>query len=143
MKHFLELLKREENNMNKIETVNIEYLNDLVNRNNSNCHIAIIDGKENKDWDSYIKTIRKIYRFPTIEDNYDGYLDWMTDLSWLGADSFILIFFNYDELLSNDLVCRKIILDKFSDYILPWWDGEVEKYMVGGEKKDFNIFIVE
>lgn len=121
--------------MNKIETINIEYLNELVNRNNSNCHIAIIDGKENKNWDSYIKTIENLYRFPTKDDNYDGYSDWMRDLSWLEADSFILIIFNYDDLLSNDLLSRKIIINMFRNTILPWWDGEVEKYVVGGEKK--------
>lgn len=127
--------------MNKIEIVSKERLEKIINKN-SKYHIAIIDGKKNKNWDCYRDTIEELYKFPTKHNNYDGYSDWIRDLSWINADGYILGIINYDDLLSDDLVCKNIIMKLFRKTILPWWDKDVEKYVVGGEKRPFNIYIV-
>lgn len=129
--------------MNKIEIIEKDDFEKLLNVNSNNCYIVIIDGKENKDWNSYKDTIESKFKFPTKNNNYDGYSDWMRDLSWLESKSFMLFIFNYREFLSEDLECKKVIMNMFQNTILPWWSEDVEKYVVCGEKKDFNIFIVE
>ena len=67
----------------------------------------------------------------------------MRDLSWIESDSFILCITNYDDFLSTNLEEKKIIMNMFQNTILPWWDEEVVKFVVDGERKKFNIFIVE
>ena len=129
--------------MNKIEFIKKEVLDELVNKNRNNCYIVIIDGKENKDWDSYRDTIERLFKFPTKKNNYDGYSDWMRDLSWFDVDEFALFIINYDEFLSDDLKSKKIIMNMFRDTILPWWDEDVEKYVVEGRKRKFNVFIIK
>lgn len=129
--------------MNKINVINKDYFYDLVNNKNNKYYVAVVDGKENQDWNSYRDTIERLFRFPTTQNNYDGYSDWMRDLSWFDVDGFILFILNYDEFLSNDLLTKEIIMNMFRNTILPWWEEDVEKYVVGGEKKYFNIFIVE
>ena len=129
--------------MNKIEFIEKKFFEELVNKNSNDCYIAIIDGKENKDWNSYRDTIERLFKFPTKKNNYDGYSDWMRDLSWIESDSFILCITNYDDFLSTNLEEKKIIMNMFQNTILPWWDEEVVKFVVDGERKKFNIFIVE
>ena len=78
-----------------------------------------------------------------VYDNYDGYEDWMCDLFWFDVDEFVLFIINYDEFLSDDLKSKNIVMEGFKDYILPWWDEDVEKYEVEGKKKKFNVFIIK
>ena len=125
--------------MNKIEIISKEQFKEIVDKNINNYHIAIIDGKKNKDWNSYRETIEELFKFPTKNNNYDGYCDWMQDLSWFDVDGFIVCIINYNDFLSNDLKSKNIIMKMFCDTLLSWWDEEVEKYVVGGEKK-FSMF---
>lgn len=129
--------------MNEIKFITEKELEGLTKEMNKKRHLAVIDGKEIPNWDSYIKIIEKIYMFPMKNDNYDGYNDWMRDLSWFDEEEFILCIVNYKSFLSNDEKSKKIVMELFRDYILPWWDGEVEKYCVGGEKRSFQVLLIE
>ena len=62
---------------------------------------------------------------------------------WLNVDGFILGIINYDKFLSKDLWYKEAIMKSFRKEILPWWEEDVEKYCVGGEKKYFGVFIIE
>ena len=133
--------------MNEIKFIDKDYFGQIMNSEYGKCHIAIIDGKDNRDWNSYIKTIEELYKFPTKDDNYAGYDDWMCDLSWFDVDEFVdefvLFIINYDEFLSDDLKIKNIVMEGFKDSILPWWDEDVEKYVVEGRKRKFNVFIIK
>ena len=72
-----------------------------------------------------------------------SYNDWMKDLDWFGKDSYILIIRNYKSFLANDLPLKEMIMEGFRDYILPWWQEDVEKYVVEGKAKPFNIYLVD
>lgn len=67
----------------------------------------------------------------------------MEDLMWIDADSYLLIIYNYKKFMNNDEKTKKIIIEAFNDSILPWCDSEVEKYCVGGSRKDFNVLLVD
>ncbi len=129
--------------MNEIKFITEKELEKIIRETNAKRHLAIIDGKDIPDWGSYIKVIEKVYEFPMKNDNYDGYDDWMTDLSWFDEKEFILCIANYKSFLSKDAKSKRIVMDLFRDSILPWWDGEVEKYCVGGEKRSFQVFLIE
>ena len=67
----------------------------------------------------------------------------MEDLWWFDVDGFILGILNYDKFLSKDLRYKEWVMESFRDVILPWWEEDVEKYVVGGKKKYFGVFIIE
>ena len=129
--------------MNEIKNISKDDFYDLVNKNDNNYHVVVIDGKENQDWDSYVKSIERLFKFRTPIVNLPMYVDWMQDLLWLNVDGFILGIINYDKFLSKDLWYKEAIMKSFRKEILPWWGGDVEKYCVGGKKKYFGVFIIE
>ena len=129
--------------MNEIKNISKDDFYDLVNKNDNNYHVVVIDGKENQDWDSYVQSIEKLFKFPRPIRNLPSYVDWMQDLMWLNVDGFILGIINYDKFLSKDLWYKERVMKRFRETILPWWEEDVEKYCVGGEKKYFGVFIIE
>ena len=129
--------------MNEIKNISKDDFYDLVNKNDNNYHVVVIDGKENQDWDTYVKAIEKLFQFPRPASNVHAYSDWMRDLWWFDVDGFILGITNYDKFLSKDLWYKKCVMEIFRDEILPWWEEDVEKHCVGGKKKYFGVFIIE
>ncbi len=104
---------------------------------------VIIDGAQIKNWDDYIRGITKEFRFPSFEErNYDGYTDYMTDLTWIDKDAFALFILNYDEFMVKDLSLKKAVMNWFLNDILCWWGKEVELHCMGGKSKEFNIYLV-
>ena len=48
---------------------------------------------------------------------------------------------NFKLFLQDDLKSKKEILEDFKEVVLPWWEKEVEQYVVGGKAKPFNIIL--
>lgn len=47
-------------------------------------HLAIIDGKATRTSSDFLRCIGEQLKFPDSQNcNWDAYLDWMRDLSWL------------------------------------------------------------
>lgn len=108
-----------------------------------NSHVVEIYGSEIHSWEDYIDTIENTFKFPTsCIDSVDRYYDWMTDLDWLGKDSYTLVIHKYKEFLAQKPTLRKEIIDGFSDHVLPWWQEEVEHFVVDGRAKPFNVYVV-
>ena len=61
--------------MNEIKNISKDDFYDLVNKNDNNYHVVVIDGKENQDWDSYVKSIEKLFKFPSPIVNLPSYVD--------------------------------------------------------------------
>ena len=81
--------------------------------------------------------------FPIPAKGLDGYLDWITDLSWLNRDGYALIIKNYNCFMSEDLRKKEIVMESFGKTVLPWWENEVERCVVEGKAKSFNVYLVE
>lgn len=105
--------------------------------------VAVIDGSMIQKLSDYLKTISEIFKFPFPAKSLDGYNDWMRDLEWLNKEEYILVIKNYGDFLNKDLPSKKIVLDGLAAVILPWWQGDVEKYIVGGKKKPFSVYLVD
>ena len=108
-----------------------------------NIHVAIIDGRKAKTWKDYLRQIETLFQFPTTNDNFDGYTDWMQDLSWLNKDAYALFIWDYDEFMCIEENNKKVVMSIFSEQILPWWQQDVELYCVGGKPKEFNVYLVK
>ena len=107
-----------------------------------NVHVAVVEGRKAKTWNAYLKQIERLYKFPTTGDNFDGYADWMQDLSWLEKDSFALFILDYEEFMCLEEKNKQIVMSIFTEQILPWWQHDVELYCVGGKPKEFNVYLV-
>ena len=56
----------------------------------------------------------------------------------LTEQKYIFVIKNYDKFLADNDVVKK----RIENYLLPFWDDEVERVVVGGKRKDFNIYLV-
>ena len=137
---------------NRIYQITKDELNSIKQQLNSksNTWIAEIDGDNISTWQDYADEIERVFKFPAniIEMHVnglsiDGYLDWITDLSWLNANGYALIINNFDIFMSGDLRKKEIIIESFEKNVLPWWQSQVEQYQVGGNAKPFNVYVVD
>lgn len=104
---------------------------------------VVLDGSKIKNWDDYIRIITKEFRFPTFEKrNFAGYTDYFTDLMWIDKDAFALFILNYDKFMKDDIITKEFIMNRFLTDILYWWSEDVEVHCMGGESKEFNIYLV-
>lgn len=108
-----------------------------------NIYIAELDGRGINSWQDYIIEIQEIFQFPTQETNMDAYNDWMRDLDWLDKGGYVLFIYNFTDFLKNDSKLKKHVLNRFIDTILPWWQNDVELYVVDGKAKPFNVYLVD
>ena len=130
--------------INSISYISNEEAESKINelKLNKNAHVAVINGDKVKTWDQYLKQIEIIYNFPTKGDNFNGYADWMMDLSWMECDSFALFIMNYDDFMCREPENKKHLMLMFLDTILPWWQHDIELYCVEGKPKQFNVYLV-
>jgi len=130
------------NEICEVHNENIEKIKGEL-ESSSNLHLVELHGKQIQSWEDYIGKMEDAFKLPTQWPNtIDSYNDWMTDLEWLGRDSYALIIYDYQNFLENDLALKNIVIQDFQELILPWWQGEVEKCVVGGKAKSFNIYLV-
>lgn len=112
-------------------------------KTNTANHIAIIDGQNTQTWEDYLQQVRKIYKFPTVESVFDGYRDWMQDLSWLNKETFSLFITDFNLFMCKEPINKKIVMDLFLEAILPWWEKDVELYCADGKTKPFNVYLID
>ena len=129
---------------NTIYYISKEEADNKINelKSNNKIHVAVINGNKVKTWKQYLSQIQAIYNFPTKNDNFDGYADWMQDLSWIEHDAYALFILDYDDFMIQEPQNKKIVMSIFLTQILPWWQHDVELYCLGGEPKEFNVYLV-
>lgn len=130
---------------NKVIYIDKSELQNIKKKVNDNDNIFYVevDGRECSCLKEYLAYISNKLDFPIAAKGYDGYADWMADLSWINSDNIVFVIENYKEFLHCDIEAKKIILDLFERSILPWWEGEVCNYVVGGETKEFLVYLVD
>lgn len=117
-----------------------------VLHSDDNTYYAVIDGSAVHNWDSYWECISKAFKFPELPNlwkpDYHSYYDFMTDLSWIKKDKFVLLIENSCSFLSDDAAEREFILTDFNEYLLPFWEEEAANTTVGGSNKSFMVYLV-
>ena len=131
---------------NKLVNITQEEASTIKNKAETNHSVFLVElqGRQIQTWEAYAKAAEDKFKFPTpCLDSVDRYMDWMTDLSWLNRDSFVVIIYDVEVFLSKDDRAKKIVLESFAKDILPWWQGEVEQFVVEGKPKSFDIYLVD
>lgn len=103
----------------------------------------ILDGKAIKTKKEFWRMLEEKFRFPEKSTNMNMFLDYFADLSWLDAEKIELIIYNKKHFLVSEKGARKNVKRVLKECVLSFWDGEVEEVVVGGKRKDFNVFFVD
>ena len=130
---------------NMISKIGVNEFKNIKNefKINRNIYIAVVDGKNIQSWDSFLDNMIEKFKLPMKEyRNVNAYLDWMRDLKWLDGEGYILFIEDWVDFMKEDLDMKRNIIDDFENYILPFWDSEVEQAVVGGKTKMFNVYLV-
>ena len=75
--------------------------------------------------------------------NWPAFNDMMEDLDWLSQKKHILAINSFPLLLSKDKEAKKTFINTLQNYILPFWEEEVLRVVVGGETKEFTVYIMD
>lgn len=115
----------------------------------------IIDGKDIKTVDDYLEIMTKKFKFPQFDNklcNFNGYLDWIRDLTWLDEEfdetfekniEISLIIKNYKNMFNGNFEdINNIIIEPFVHIILPYWERDILESSFIGTRK-FNVYLVE
>lgn len=132
---------------NLIFNITKEEINKIKSELKDKVFIAEIDGDKINSWEDYWAAMSKLFLFPELpaymKPDYHSYYDIMTDLSWIDTDSIILIINKFTLFLQGEHALKDDIIKDFKDYLLPFWEEEVEKTVVGGKKKSFCVYLID
>ena len=106
-------------------------------------YVAKIDGAKIQTKHDYLSAMEKALGLPPCQDNWDSYDDWMTDLWWIPNGKIALVFYHCSAMLQNDPQTKELVFDIFQSHILPFWEEEVKHVIVGGEPKEFQVYLVD
>ena len=105
-----------------------------------------MDGKGIDTYEQYFDKIWELFNFGEIPEGWkkDYYTedDFLTEMDELTEQKYIFVIKNYDKFMVDNDAVKKRIENYYENYLLPFWDGEVERVVVGGKRKDFNIYLV-
>lgn len=106
----------------------------------------VMDGKGIETYEQYFDELWEVFNFSEIPDgwekDYHTEDDFLTEMDELPDDKYIFVIKNYDEFLANNIEEKAEIEDYYENYLLPFWDEEVERVVVEGKRKDFDIYLV-
>lgn len=106
----------------------------------------VMDGKGIETYEQYFDKLWEMFAFCEIPDgwkkDYHTEYDYMTDDDFLPEEKYALIINNYDLFMKNNQSEKENFEDTYENYLLPFWDEEVERVVVEGKRKDFNIYLV-
>ena len=102
-----------------------------------------IDGKKVQSERDAIKILANSFNIDDLQDgNWDALADRLERPDYIIPDNINIFINNAKYLFINDEISKNIFLEILSDTVL-WWDEGVERYMVGGKRKKFNVYIIE
>ena len=106
----------------------------------------VMDGDGVNTYEEYFDRLWNCFNFGEIPHGWkkDFYTenDFLKDILELAEDKYVFIIKNYDEFLSQNLKEKALIEDYYENDLLPFWDSEVETCVVGGNRKDFDVYLV-
>jgi hypothetical protein len=111
---------------------------------NASIFVAEIEGKKIKTEEDYFREVWLAFDFPpALRPSWAGHDDWIRDLDWLNADGYLFFVYDFPQFLRNDHDSKAFFAKHFQDFILPFWEDEVTRVVVGGKAKSFNVYLVE
>jgi len=111
---------------------------------NENIFIAELHGKDIQSNTDYLSAVWKAFQMPEDEEpHWPGHDDWIRDLDWLNSSGYAVFISDYDEFLKKDRDAKEYVMKSYRDVILPFWEDEVEKVVMGGVAKSFQVYLIK
>ncbi|MBF0778977.1 barstar family protein [Streptococcus cuniculi] len=108
-----------------------------------NCFTVSFDGKNiQTEYDAVLKLASLFDIDDLVDGNWDALQDRLERPSYIIPDNIHIFIDNSRYLFANDANSKRIFLAILKDTV-KWWDGDVEKYVVEGKKKSFNVYLVD
>ncbi|WP_237756527.1 barstar family protein [Lactiplantibacillus herbarum] len=104
-------------------------------------YVVTIQGKDIKNEHALFDILGQKFKMPD-NGNWNAVADWMTDLGWLGTPGVAVIIEDYPSLRANK-DANEAVIEMFAEDVLPFWERDVIKITVGGERRPFNVYLVE
>ena len=124
---------------NKIHYILKQNIDEILS---SEDFVILFDGKKIRNKNELFSFLEETMDLPD-SDNWSSLIDWLTDLSWLKVDKYAFVFDNYNSFLVDDLVSKELFLEILKEDVLPWWENDAKKYVVGGVAKSFQVYIIK
>lgn len=101
-----------------------------------------INGSEIQTWPAFLAKMTEAFHLPP-SPNSNAYLDWMRDMYIIKWKSTCVVIKEYSQLIKDDPRMKELVIRDFSDFILPWWGGEIIGHMVGGKPQRFVVYLCD
>ena len=134
---------------NRIYT--LKSIDEVMLKDDKDLFVVKLDGSKLHTYDEFVATAKKAFQTPTDEEMFwldepgNPWYCWIEELDWLldaGFNSFALIVENWSKALDRDSKEeKKFLLYNFKG-TCEYWAYEVVECSLGGEPKDFNIYLV-
>jgi hypothetical protein len=107
-------------------------------------HLAIIDGKSAMTSADFLQCVGEQLKFPDAQNcNWDAYLDWMRDLSWLDTKSISIVILNFDSFLCKEPDNLKHFSSDLEEVVFPFWQNDAESVFESQDAvKDITVYCV-
>lgn len=128
--------------MSILKTISMLERTEIIRNVPKKVCIITLDGKLLQEKIHAINYICKSFQITRKVTNWAGLRDVLSDSYWINNDVTYVFLTNQQLIFRDNLNLRQILLTIFSDTI-EWWDCDVEKYVVGGKKKSFNVYLVD
>ncbi|MCI9072085.1 MAG: barstar family protein [Lachnospiraceae bacterium] len=111
-------------------------------RNDPNIFCVEIEGENCKVLSDYLTEVSTKFQFPILSEGYDGYADWICDLTWIREENIAIVIKNYGEFLCEEQYEKQTVVDIFEKLVFPWWESEVCEHVVEGKPRSFIVYLV-
>ena len=113
---------------------------DIKLKSITDTYVILFDGAKILNRSQLYEALRNEFQLPDT-NNWDAISDWLTDLPWVEERKICFVIRSFTDFLKDDLVSKKIFLDILLSEVLPWWQEDIKKHMIGGEIKSFDVFL--
>ena len=134
---------------NKVYT--LKSMDEVMLKDDKDLFVVKLDGSKLHTFDMFEKVAKAAFQTPTDENMFwldepgNPWVCWIEELDWLldaGFNSFALIVENWSKALDRDSKEEKEFLLYNFQETCDYWAYEVVECSLGGEPKDFNIYLV-
>ena len=127
---------------NRIEEISQNDLKKMlqIQQNDKNEYVVILHMKYISFWEQFAEALGNAFQLPMRSEGVDGTRDWMEDLNWLSSKVYKVVLVDFVSIRSEKL--KNIIYD-FWQEVIGWWTEDVLRFCVGGERKDFRVYIAK
>ena len=102
-----------------------------------------IDGKKVQSERDAIEILANSFKINDLQDgNWDALSDRLQRSNYIHPERINIFINNSRDLFIKDERSKNIFLEILSDTV-SWWEEDVERYIVDGKRKTFNVYLLD